>query len=444
MRSERVDLIVYLDAPELGVLRPVGVLTRWPGATLSVAFTYGRTWLDDHDQRFPIDPRLPLGEGMVQIPERRIPGVLSDTAPDKWGEALMTRRAGGRALDSWDFLVGVADQTRMGALRLREGRDGPFVSEREPPVPPFRNLRELQELARRFEADPGDVSAQAIAQLVAPGSSLGGARPKANFLSPDGGSLWIAKFPSATDRRDVAAWEHVYARLAADAGIEVPETDLLSIAGDQRTFATRRFDRTPDGRRLYASALTLTGGIDTAEADYIDIVAAINAHGDPEHLAADRAQMYRRMAFNVLAGNRDDHLRNHGFLRHTGGWRLAPAFDLNPAREMREHATAVMGKTAGPTASDVLDAHSLFDLSAPEARRIIREVADAVARWREVASTAGIARQEQDQVAVALTALDTARNLTVAVARVRSGMSTGSAVSVRSGTSTGSAVSRRA
>lgn len=408
MRSERVDLVVYLDAPELGASRPVGVLTRWPGATLSVAFTYGRTWLDDPDRRFPIDPRLPLGEGTVQIPERRIPGILSDTAPDKWGEALMTRRAGGRSLDDWDFLVGVADQTRMGALRLRDGRDGPFLSAREPPVPPFRNLSELQELARRFEADPSDLSAQAIAQLVAPGSSLGGARPKANFLSPDGDTLWIAKFPSATDRRDVAAWEYVYAHLAAEAGIEVPETDLLTIAGDQRTFATRRFDRTPDGRRLYASALTLTGRVGTADADYIDIVAAMNAHGDPEHLHADRVQLYRRMAFNVLAGNRDDHLRNHGFLRHEGGWRLAPAFDLNPAREMREHATAVMGKTAGPTASDVLDAHSLFDLPGPAARRIIGEVADAVAGWREVASSVGIARHEQDRVVVALTVLETA------------------------------------
>lgn len=405
MKSKRTDLIVYLDAPELGESRPVGVLTRWSGAALSVAFTYGRSWLDDLDRRFPIDPRLPLQEEAFHIPERRIPGILSDTSPDKWGEALMTRRADGRTLNAWDFLVGVADLTRMGALRLRAGLDGPFVSDREPPVPPFRNLRELQDLARRFEADPGDVSAQAIEQLVAPGSSLGGARPKANFLSSDG-SLWIAKFPSATDRRDVGAWEYVYARVAATAGIDVPETQLLSIAGDQRTFATKRFDRTSDGRRLYASALTMTGGLDTAKADYIDIVAAVNAYGDPEHIRVDRAQLYRRMAFNVLAGNRDDHLRNHGFLRHPGGWRLGPGFDLNPAREMRAHATAVMGKTAEPTASDVLDAHSLFDLSAPEARRIILEVADAVGTWRDVASSAGITRSEQDQVSVAIAALE--------------------------------------
>lgn len=410
MRSERVDLVVYLDAPELGPCRPVGVLTRWPGAALSVAFTYARSWLDDPSARFAIDPGLPLGEAQLTITARRLPGILSDTAPDKWGEALMVRRAGRRSLDAWDFLVGVADETRMGALRLRDGVGGPFIADREPAVPPIARLREIQDLARRFEEDPEDVSVQEVGMLVAPGSSLGGARPKANFVEPDG-TLWIAKFPSKTDRRDVAAWEHVYARLAGDAGIEVPPTHLLSITGEQRTFATRRFDRTEHGRRLYASALTMTGSMDTSAADYIDIADAISRHAAPEYVRADLEQFYRRMTFNVLAGNRDDHLRNHGFLRRTEGWRLAPAFDLNPAREMREHAIAVNGRTVAPTASDVLEVRALFGLSDAEARSIVREVAAAVSRWREAASATQIGRSEQDQVAVALTALDTAANL---------------------------------
>lgn len=410
MRSERVDLVVYLDAPELGPCRPVGVLTRWPGAALSVAFAYARSWLDDPSARFAIDPGLPLGEAQLTIPARRLPGIFSDTAPDKWGEALMVRRAGGRSLDGWDFLVGVADETRMGALRLRDGVDGPFIAAREPAVPPIHRLREIQDLARRFEEDPEDVSVQQVGMLVAPGSSLGGARPKANFVEPDG-TLWIAKFPSKTDRRDVAAWEHVYARLAGDAGIEVPPTQLLSITGEQRTFATRRFDRTEHGRRLYASALTMTGSMDTSAADYIDIADAISRHAAPEYVRADLEQFYRRMTFNVLAGNRDDHLRNHGFLRRTEGWRLAPAFDLNPAREMREHAIAVNGRTVALTASDVLEVRAFFGLSDAEARSIVREVAAAVSRWREAASATQIGRSEQDQVAVALTALDTAANL---------------------------------
>jgi serine/threonine-protein kinase HipA len=306
--------------------------------------------------------------------------------------------------------VGVADETRMGALRLRRGADGPFIADREPAVPPLAQLRELQAAARQFEEDPNSITADQIALLVAPGSSLGGARPKANYIAPDG-SLWIAKFPSRTDRRDVAAWEHVYAVLARAAGIEVAETELVTVVGPQRTFATRRFDRTPAGRRLFASALTMTGRTDTVGADYIDIVQAVTDHVGQAHVREDLAQLYRRMAFNVLAGNRDDHLRNHGFLRNGDGWRLAPAFDLNPAREMREHATAVNGRVAAPDATDVLEVRSFFGLTERGAHSILAEVADAVGEWRSVATATGIARYEQDQVAVAISALPSAAAL---------------------------------
>jgi len=409
MSAERLDLVVVLDAPELGPPCRVGVLTRWPGPILSVAFAYTRPWLDDTERRFAIDPALPPGETQHTVPGRRLPGILADTAPDKWGESLLARRSGSRTLDPWDFMAGVADITRMGALRLQWSPDGPSIADWDPVVPPPDGLADLQELARRFDADPRGVSADEIAPLVAPGSSLGGARPKANYLAPDG-NLWIAKFPSRTDRRDVSAWEHVYATLARAAGIEVSDTDLLAIVGDQRTFVTRRFDRTSAGRRLYASALTMTGRANAADstgADYIDIAAAITDHGAPAHVRADLAQLYRRMAFNVLVGNRDDHLRNQGFLRHADGWRLAPAFDLNPARDMREHATAVNGQVQAPTATDVLDVRSFFGLSERDARSIIRAVADAVGEWRGVATDADIDRGEQRQVAGALSALDT-------------------------------------
>ncbi|MBI5501527.1 MAG: type II toxin-antitoxin system HipA family toxin [Deltaproteobacteria bacterium] len=410
MSSRRLDLVVFLDAPELGPARPVGVLTRWSGPILSVAFAYARSWLQDTARRFAIDPALPLDELRVTVPGRRIPGIFQDTTPDRWGEALLVRRAGGRALGPWEFLVGVADETRMGALRLRLGVDGPFIAGREPAVPSVHRLPELQELARRFEDDPCKVSDARIAMLVAPGSSLGGMRPKANFVAADGG-LWIAKFPSGADRLDVAAWEQVYACLARAAGIAVSETELLAIAGPRRTFATRRFDRTVDGRRLYASALTLTARADARDADYIDIVQAISDHGASRHVRDDLAQLYRRMAFNVLAGNRDDHLRNHGFLRHADGWRLAAAFDLNPAREMREHSTAINGTVVAPSAADVLAARSFFGLSDRGARSIIREVAAAVGEWRRIATATGIERSEQQQVAGALAALDTAARI---------------------------------
>lgn len=406
MSSSRQDLIVVLDAPELGEARPVGILTRWPGPILSVAFQYVRSWLDDTEKRFAIDPELPLGDALYTSPGRRLPGILADTAPDKWGEALMNRREG-RDLDAWEFLVGVADATRIGALRLRQGVDGPHIAEREPSVPPLARLRELQALARQFEDDPDSIGASQLSVLVVPGSSLGGARPKANYLDPDG-SLWIAKFPSRTDRRDVAAWEQVYAELARSAGIDVAQTSLVAVSGPRRTFATRRFDRTVAGRRLFASALTMTGRSAGAGAgaDYVDIAQAILDHVGASHVRDDLEQLYRRMTFNVLAGNRDDHLANHGFLRHADGWRLAPAYDLNPARDMREHATSVNGKFTAPQAADVLAVRTFFGLTERDANVIIAEVADALTRWRAAADSVGIRRDEQDQVAVAFSALE--------------------------------------
>ncbi len=409
MSSRREELVVILDSPELGPSRPVGVLTRWPGPILSVAFQYARSWLDDQRRQFAIDPGLPLGEALFTVPGRRLPGIFADTAPDAWGEALMVRRAG-RELDAWQFLTSVSDETRMGALRLRHGVDGSFLADDEPAIPPIHRLREVEAFAREFESNPDALTDSRLAQLVVPGSSLGGARPKANVEDVDG-TLWIAKFPSRTDRRDVAAWEHVYAKLARRAGIEVPDTKLLATGGDRRTFATRRFDRTPEGRRLYASALTLTGRLSSNGADYIDIARAIADNGAPRHLRDDLAQLYRRMAFNVLAGNRDDHLRNHGFLRSAAGWRLSPAFDLNPAREMREHATAVNGVVSSPTADDVLAVREFFSLTERVARTAIRQVADALSTWRQVASDDGIGRREQDEVAVALTALASAQRI---------------------------------
>jgi serine/threonine-protein kinase HipA len=359
-----------------------------------VGFQYAASWLRASSS-FAIDPSLPMVEHLLPFPGRRLPSVFADTAPDAWGELLLRRRAG-RDLDAWQLMVGVADTTRMGALRLRE-KAGPYISSVDPPVPPLARLRDLQEAARRFEDDPdGDID-DVVGLLLAPGSSLGGARPKANYVAPDG-RLWIAKFPSRTDRRDVGAWEHVYARMAAAAAIDVPETGLLQIGDGARTFVTQRFDRAPDGRRLYASALTQSGRTTTTGADYADIARAVSATVAPQFVMEDLRQLYRRMAFNVIAGNRDDHLRNHGFLRTPDGWRLAPAFDMNPAREMRDHATAVNGRVTAIGPDDVIVARSQFRLSTNAASDIVRDVADVVGTWREVAREAGISRAEQDRV----------------------------------------------
>jgi len=398
MSSRQEELVVVLDAPELGPARPVGVLTRWPGHVLSVGFQYAASWLRSEDS-FPIDPSLPLVEFLTTIGSRRLPGIFSDTSPDAWGELLLRRRAG-RELDAWGYLVGVADTTRMGALRLRRGVDGPFVSEDDPAVPPLARLRELQEAALRFEEDPDAEMDEAIVQLLAPGSSLGGARPKANYRDTEG-QLWIAKFPARTDRRDVGAWERVYSGLAQAAGIDVPETDLLAIGEGARTFVTRHFDRTPDGRRLYASALTLSGRTTSTAVDYLDFARAVRESVAADAVRDDLAQLYRRMVFNVLAGNRDDHPRNHGFLRSASGWRLA--------REMQEHATAVDGRTSEIGIDDLLAVRSQFGLVTEAARRILGEVTDALGSWRTVARATGISGAEQDRVGKVITIPATAR-----------------------------------
>jgi serine/threonine-protein kinase HipA len=396
MSSRRDDLVVVLDAPELGPARPIGVLTRWPGHVLSVGFQYAASWLRS-DGSFQMDPALPLIEQLSTVGQRRLPGIFADAAPDAWGELLLRRRAG-HDLDAWGHLVGVADTTRMGALRLRAGIDGAFVSEDDPPVPPLARLRELQDAAHRLQEDPDAEIDAAIGLLLAPGSSLGGARPKANYRDPDG-ALWIAKFPAVSDRQDAGAWEHVYSRLAAAAGIDVPETDLLAIGGRARTFVTRRFDRTTQGRRLYASALTLSGRSTSSDVDYVDLARTIRGFAAPATVRDELAQLFRRMTFNVLAGNRDDHARNHGFLRHSDGWHLAPAFDMNPSREMREHATAVDGRTHGLGVDDLIAVRPHFGLvTEAAARSIVDEVIGALATWREVAHAVDISRTEQDRV----------------------------------------------
>ncbi len=221
-----------------------------------------------------------------------MPAAFTDAAPDRWGRTLMERREAAsaredrrptRTLDDWDFLLGVDDTTRMGALRLARPDDGSFIDDERPEVPPMARLRELEHAARELErpsaeSRPGELDWLHL--LLAPGSSLGGARPKSNVLDEDG-TAWIAKFPSRADRHDVGAWESVVATLAGSAGITVADHRLLDLDGEFRTFATRRFDRTPTGRRAYASAMTLVGKHDGEPASYLDIALAIADHVAP-------------------------------------------------------------------------------------------------------------------------------------------------------------------
>lgn len=390
-RRREEELIVHLDAVDLGGDRIIGSLRRAKNRGTSVlSFQFADEWL-------AADPHFALGDALSPRPGRQysdaLSGIFDDTTPDRWGRTLLerdvARQGRARALDDWDFLTLVRDEMRMGALRFARAEDGVFVAEEIPAVPPIARLREIEDEVRLIEA--GGLADAAVIDLVAPGSSLGGNRPKANFRTDDG-RLWIAKFPSANDRWDVAAWEFLLNRLAAAAGIPVPDTQLLGpFLGHQHTFAGLRFDRVAGGRRLIASAMTLTGQHDHTHASYLEIARAIERYGHPNAIAEDLTQLFRRVAFNVLVGHRDDHLRNHAFLRDPGGWRLSPAYDLNPTPDLRVHQLAIDERDTRPGIDRVVATAPYYRLRDPEARRIVDEVRSAVAPWRREAKRIDIA-----------------------------------------------------
>jgi serine/threonine-protein kinase HipA len=400
---------VYLDAKELGGLQHVGVIRRHDArADVPASFEYAPSWLRSA-HAFMLDPRLALWKG-EHYPPAHAPafGVFMDSAPDRWGRVLMERRAAlasrteGRAmrtLHELDFLLGVHDLTRTGALRFRSVEGGPYLDDSPNAAPPITSLPELAAIVRRLE-EPGIETlpeyARWLAILIAPGTSLGGARPKASFT--DGGGLWIAKFPARDDRYDVGGWELVVHRLAARAGIDVPASRLERIGNEHGTFCVSRFDRIDGSRRMFVSAMTLLDRADSTGGSYLDLAQLVADHGAASAVATDLAQLFRRAVFNVLVGNRDDHLRNHGFVRVPTGWRLAPAYDMNPNPFRSEHVLSIDGRLAIPDVALLLETADLYRLTANRAREIVKEVRGAVAPWAEEARRAGLRSDEVSQM----------------------------------------------
>lgn len=399
-------LHVCLDDAELGPAAWIGSLHRRAsrsGDTLS--FAYEPDWMAGRMAPFPfaLDPDLPLAAGDHYAPRDSggLTGIFQDGSPDRWGRMLMDRREvieareAGRAvhtLRAWDYLIGVDDQTRMGALRLREPGRNRHVDDRALSVPPMTELRQLESMAGRIERDEPIESTQSVQwfrQLVAPGASLGGARPKATFRDPAGG-LWLAKFPSADDRFDTGLWEFLVHQLAFNAGIDVPSAQVLKLSARGTTFAVRRFDRVAQDRRMYASAMTLLGAKQSEGHGYLDLVAVIETQGTSGTIADDLAQLYRRVLFNVLVGNRDDHLRNHGFLRQGNGWRLAPAFDVNPNPDRQAHVLALDDADTAADSRRLESTADYYRLTRKRADAVASEVRNAVRAWRSTAANLGV------------------------------------------------------
>lgn len=406
-KAERNAIEVHLDASELSVCQKVGTLYRHDVRTdLAAPFEYDKNWLGSQ-HAFLLDPRLELWPG-EQHPPARAPafGIFMDSAPDRWGRVLMERREAAAAqreerklrnLQELDFLLGVHDFTRVGALRLRASTAGPFLDNSKNAAPPVTDLKELAYISQRVE-EPGVEKLPEyerwLAMLIAPGTSLGGARPKANFTDNDQ-RLWLAKFPAHDDRYDVGAWEFVVHRLAARAGIRVPDSRLERLTERYSTFCVARFDRVGDGRRMYASAMTLLERQDgETAASYLDLAEFISDQGAQGHIDEDLAQLFRRAVFNVQVGNRDDHLRNHGFIREASGWRLSAAFDMNPSVSKSEHALTLDGSSAAPNIKVLLDTADLYRLGKATAQAIADDVTAVVTKWRDEAQLQSLTSTE--------------------------------------------------
>jgi serine/threonine-protein kinase HipA len=351
----------------------------------SVSFQYEASWLA-RPEVFPVDP--------VSLPLQRNPlhaaalfGAFQDCGPDRWGRKLIDRAVRKRVLETkpfrdLDYILALDDVPRIGALRFRADPNGPFLAPSLGKIPPVVRLSALLHSTNAIQTETE--TAQDLRFLLGAGSPLGGARPKAAVVLPDG-QLAIAKFPSPDDRRDIAAGEALALTLAAKAGIRVAQHELIPIGG-RNVIAVTRFDREGTERIPFLSASTLTGLGRDATGSYTMIAEAIRRNGDDAR--ADLAELWRRMVFSLLASNFDDHFRNHGFLMlRPGAWALSPAYDINPMPESDRFqcSKTPIAEFENETGVEVaLAAAKRFRLDQPEAKNILRMACLAVAKWKSV------------------------------------------------------------
>lgn len=391
-------LEVWMDSNLLEGLQRVGTLHHEHG---HIRFDYAREWFD-HLCHFNIDPDLSLDQGVFHPrPEISNFGMLLDSSPDRWGQTLMKRREAieakdekrkARTLYAWDYLIGIQDETRQGALRFKYQGSDEFLGKCEFSTPPITQLGELEDIAYELSSkhiDDLDKLKRWLSVLVAPGASLGGARPKANFTDKDG-SLWIAKFPAKDDDRDIGAWEMLAHTLADKADIDVPEARLRRFGKNHHTFCVKRFDREGYSRVFYASAMTMLGAIDSEQWSYLDLAQVIQNQGDPYFIKDDLEQLFRRVIFNVSTGNRDDHLRNHGFVLSKNGWRLSKAFDINPSIDKAHHVLNINDSDNSADLEVVIETAPFYDLTGGEANDISSQIMSVVDQWRIEAKRLGI------------------------------------------------------
>ncbi len=380
------------------------------------AFEYSSDFLES-DSVFEIDPNLKLYKGLQYLSEEeRNFGIFLDSSPDRWGRVLMDRREAIKArleerprrrLMESDYLLGVYDESRMGALRFKADIDGPFL-DNDPAhsTPPMTSLRELERAANDLEEDRSlddKEYLKRLSLLIAPGSSLGGARPKASVISEDG-HLWIAKFPSKNDEFDVGAWEYVIYKLARKCKVDMAKSRAEKFYSDQTTFMTKRFDRDENrNRHHFFSAMTLLGYQDGADAQagvsYLELVELLQARG--ANISYDLEQLWRRILFSICVSNTDDHLRNHGFILTNKGLLLSPAYDINPNPKGYGLNLNIDEQDNRLEIDIALRVAPFFRLSQAKALQITKEIEQVVENWRTEAEKLNISKREIEQMSPA-------------------------------------------
>lgn len=414
MKKSETIIWVYADWDSSGEAQDMGILTaqRIRGKEV-FSFEYKPSWMKANDAVIFLDPNLGFYKGKQYLPEEKSNfGIFLDSSPDRWGRLLMRRREAWQAkkegreektLFESDYLLGVFDGHRLGALRFKVSPDGEFMNnEKRMATPPWTSLRELENASLQLEREDAIQNpnySKWLGLLIGPGSSLGGARPKASVVDKDG-HLWIAKFPSYGDEKNSGAWEMVLHQLARECGIIVSDARVQRFSGKQHTFLSKRFDRTETNQRIhFASAMTLLGYQDGADhADgvgYLDLAGFIVQYcpAAKENLE----QLWRRMMFNILVSNTDDHLRNHGFLLTPGGWRLSPAYDMNP-NELGHGLTLNISENSNE--QDIALALSTaghYQLKKDKAGEILIKMQQTISGWRTVAKKFGISNGEIEQ-----------------------------------------------
>jgi serine/threonine-protein kinase HipA len=413
MSTTKTDILVYAHWLEMKEPKLIGILSAQQAkGKKAFSFEYSEDWIQSTEQIL-LDPDIGWYKGQQYPKGKENFGIFFDSMPDTWGRTLMKRRAAQIARDEGktvpklydiDFLLGVYDEGRMGALRFKLDSDGPFLdNSQDTPTPPLSCIRELQQAARILESDEDSEDVKKwLSILMAPGSSLGGARPKSNVID-EHSNLWIAKFPSKGDTIDKAAWEFLAYKLALIVGIEMSESRIEKVSGKHHTFFTKRFDRVKKERVHFASAMTMTGNneetIKEKSASYLDIAEFIQYTGAQNK--KDLNQLWKRVIFNIAISNTDDHLRNHGFILTPKGWILSPAFDINPSIDKSGLALNI------DTDDNVLDfdlaksVGEFFQLTNSEMETIIIDIKKAVSNWNVIAQDIGIPKSEHEIMASA-------------------------------------------